>query len=285
MSILNKLKAAKDAKELKLHDVHPLAQESHDSRLRYLSAVAWALGLDREPLPIEQEAFVALAGSLSVDAGDAQELLAERANVTEEDMASMLEMAKSQKFVYLLDVCWMLVMDGKVEAAEREFLEGIAPMVEVKPDFAASILRFSQILRSRASAEYLTQDGICSFFAHSGLLTGNSVVEACSEVIRANTSNVMFESDLGGGFFGVRFGDLFVYRISDIRVKLGDVIASGSVLFHVKKLVEAATPVQTVDELDIKSHLAGIVSEIVVTKGKSIKHGDVVLKVVAFQPR
>lgn len=82
MSILNKLKAAKDAKELKLHDVHPLAQESHDSRLRYLSAVAWALGLDREPLPIEQDAFVALADSLSVDAGDAQELLAERAWLT-----------------------------------------------------------------------------------------------------------------------------------------------------------------------------------------------------------
>ena len=271
MSILNKLKAAKDAKELKLHDVHPLAQESHDSRLRYLSAVAWALGLDREPLPIEQDAFVALAGSLSVDAGDAQELLAERANVTEEDMATMLEMAKSQKFVYLLDVCWMLVMDGKVEAAEREFLEGIAPMVDVKPDFAASILRFAQILRSRASAEYLTQDGICSFFAHSGLLAGNSVVEACSEVVANCSKNAIFKPS------AMFDDDCFENTISKVFKKEGDKVFIGESLVAVevfiwaggKGWISSTERYRNVCEVvNVKSSVNGVVEKVLAENGK-----------------
>lgn len=192
MSILNKLKAAKDAKELKLHDVHPLAQESHDSRLRYLSAVAWALGLDREPLPIEQDAFVALADSLSVDAGDARELIAERANVTDEDMATMLEMAKSQKFVYLLDVCWMLVMDGKVGAAEREFLEGIAPMVEVEKKVGDDVLEFLLALRKK---------DMPALFKNYGLLDGikgfNEYLVGLLRFTEKNTVNVFFKKGTG----------------------------------------------------------------------------------------
>lgn len=197
MSNVNELRVAMGAKDLKLHEVHPLAQESHESRLRYLSAVAWALGLDCEPSVLAQDAFVALANSLSVDAEDAGELLAERSNVTGADLNIMLEKARTQLSLYILDFCWLMSVDHSKGDAENRLIKVFSEQVGAKVNDVVRMFNFVKILRTGGADESITASGLSGFFSFAWLVSEDSkILMACYESIARRVVEVSYSNIL-----------------------------------------------------------------------------------------
>jgi hypothetical protein len=134
MSVLNKMKSINTQKTVQLVTWHVLATKDTKLRLQYLACVAMAMALERGPNSSEHLAFNDLAASLNIDAAVATEQLNERANVSEEDMLGLFETLKAKKlaWIYLLDVAMLHAVDGEIDAHEIEFMEAVAPMLEVQ---------------------------------------------------------------------------------------------------------------------------------------------------------
>lgn len=143
MSVLNKMKSLSAQKSVQWVARHVLVTEAFELRLQYLACVALAVAPEREPNSQERLAFNGLAASLSIDAADATEQLNERANVSEEDMLGLFAIIKAKEMVwiYLLDVAWLHAVDGEVDVHEKEFLEAVAPMLEVRGSAQAVALQ------------------------------------------------------------------------------------------------------------------------------------------------
>jgi len=151
MSILGQLKKINAGQTAQLYFRHPLRDETPDTRLRYLSAVALACAPDRAPLDIERKAFFALGESLGLDAQDAAEQLDERASVQEDDIrrlfASIRE--KNLRWLYLVDVSWLHLVDGSLDATEAEMANELAALLDVDRSRLALLHRLLVAVRDR----------------------------------------------------------------------------------------------------------------------------------------
>ena len=124
MSVLSKFKNIKTQKETDritwLYERHPLESAALDFRLQYLSALALLTALDREPTSDEAKAFAHLGNVLGVDESEAQGLLSERANVSEDDIETLFAALREQQasWNYLADLAWLHSIDGQADDNE-----------------------------------------------------------------------------------------------------------------------------------------------------------------------
>lgn len=157
MSILEKLKSASNRKLSRLLENHPLASESLELRLQYLAAVALVTAIDRQPSDAERMAFIALADSLAVGGDDAQEQLAERASVTEDDILLLFDVLRTRNAgpLYLLDLAWIHSAGEAFDDNERAVTEHLATLLEMDAQEVADLHGFALALRrKKASGMY-----------------------------------------------------------------------------------------------------------------------------------
>jgi len=151
MSILGQLKKINAGQTAQLYARHPLREEPVDAKLRYLSAVALACAPDRAPLDIERKAFFALGESLGLDAQEAAEQFDERASVQEDDIrrlfASIRE--KNLRWLYLVDVSWLHLVEGSLDAGEAEMANELAALFDVDRGRLALLHRLLVAVRDR----------------------------------------------------------------------------------------------------------------------------------------
>lgn len=150
MSLLARLKSASGQKRNCLMDVHPFAKESLEFRLQYLSAIALAVAIDREPKKSETQAFLGLASNLSVEKADAEEQLSERANLTEDDIIVLFESLsdKNANLHYMIDLTWIHAIDGSVDENEQSTTEHLGQLLEITSETTRELNKFMVSLRN-----------------------------------------------------------------------------------------------------------------------------------------
>jgi hypothetical protein len=151
MSILGQLKKINAGQTAQLYARHPLRDDAPDARLRYLSAVALACAPDRAPLDIERKAFFALGESLGLDAQETAEQLDERASVQEDDIRRLFASIRERnlRWLYLVDVSWLHLADGNLDAAEAEMANELALLLDVDRSRLALLHRLLAAVRDR----------------------------------------------------------------------------------------------------------------------------------------
>jgi hypothetical protein len=151
MSILGQLKKINAGQTAQLYSRHPLHDESPDAKLRYLSAVALACAPDRAPTDIERKAFLLLGESLGVEAQDATEQFEERASVQEDDIRRLFASirANNLRWLYLVDVSWLHLIDGDADAGETDMANELAALLDVDRSRLALLHRLLAAVRDR----------------------------------------------------------------------------------------------------------------------------------------
>lgn len=151
MSILKHLKKISAGQSTQLYARHPLRADAHETRLRYLGAVALACAPERDPSERERRAFLALGESLGLDGDEAVEQLDERASVQEDDIRRLLGLIRERNLrcLYLLDVAWMHLVDGAPDTSEREVAAEVAGLLEVDRSRLPALQSLLTALRDR----------------------------------------------------------------------------------------------------------------------------------------
>lgn len=151
MSILGQLKKINAGQTAQLYSRHPLRDESPDAKLRYLSAVALACAPDRAPADIERKAFLLLGESLGLEVQEAAEQFDERASVQEDDIRRLFASIRENnlRWLYLVDVSWLHLVDGGADAGEAEMANELAALLDVDRSRLARLHRLLAAVRDR----------------------------------------------------------------------------------------------------------------------------------------
>jgi hypothetical protein len=151
MSILGQLKKINAGQTAQLYTRHPLRDEAPDAKLRYLSALALACAPDRAPADIERKAFFSLGESLGLDAQEAAEQLDERASVQEDDIRRLFASIRENnlRWLYLVDVSWLHLVDGNLDAGEAELANELAALLDVDRSRLSLLHRLLAAVRDR----------------------------------------------------------------------------------------------------------------------------------------
>lgn len=133
MSILSKLSRINERNSAVLSSAHELAGLEHELRLRYLTAIALGIAIDREENTAEIDAFNGIASAMNIDEDDAREILTERASINEEDLESIFNFLIQQECInyYLRDLIWVICIDHEKDSEEVRFLEEISTLLNV----------------------------------------------------------------------------------------------------------------------------------------------------------
>jgi len=151
MSILGQLRKINAGQAAQLYNRHPLAQQDREARLRYLGAVALACAPEREAVDLERRAFLALGRSLGLETEEAAEQFDERTSVQEDDIRRMFAhiRAANLRWLYLLDVGWMHLVDGAADEAEIAMQGELAAMLDADGAKVAQLHALLVALRDR----------------------------------------------------------------------------------------------------------------------------------------
>lgn len=151
LTILQKLRILNTPPPPQLFGTHPLVDRALDFRLQYLAAVAMLIAPEREPTPAEQQSFIDLGTALGVDMPDTQEQLSERASLSVDDMAVLLDAVRAAQaaWPYLLDVAWIHAAEGDFGANELAATQEISTLLATHLDAARMAGRFVLALRQR----------------------------------------------------------------------------------------------------------------------------------------
>lgn len=154
LTILQKLRILNTPPSPQLFGAHPLADRALDFRLQYLAAVAMLIALEREPTPAEQQSFIDLGAALGVDMPDVQEQLSERASLSVDDIAVLLDAVRAEQaaWPFLLDVAWIHAADGDFDANELAATQEISTLFATHLDAACMAGRLVLALRQRSRA-------------------------------------------------------------------------------------------------------------------------------------
>lgn len=151
MSILGQLKKINAGQTAQLYTRHPLRDEPSDVKLRYLSAVALACAPDRAPADIERKAFLLLGESLGLETQEVAEQFDERASVQEDDIRRLLASirANNLRWLYLVDVSWLHLVDGGMDGGEAEMANELAALLDLDRSRLALLHRLLGAVRDR----------------------------------------------------------------------------------------------------------------------------------------
>jgi hypothetical protein len=173
LSILQKIRILNTPPSPQLFGTHPLAERALDFRLQYLAAVAMLIALEREPTPAEQQSFIDLGTALGVGMPDAQEQLSERASLSVDDMAVLLDAVRGAAHAawpYLLDVAWIHAANGDFDANELAATQEISTLLTTHLDATRMTGRFlPQVFDLEPLRPYLPAL-LASFFPFSNLV-------------------------------------------------------------------------------------------------------------------
>lgn len=274
MSVLKRLKKASSAQADRLFENHPLANEALDLRLQYLSAIAFASAIDRDLQDSERATFLALAKGLSIDEGDAQEQIQERASISDDDITTLFDQIKAKNFSwpYMMDLIWIQQSDGDHEADEKEALSAIADLLKIEDDFIEPLSEFVLSVRRKefqgciAHAGYLLNDeGLFNLLSDLPIFQEYEEVEIIYKKSENKTSS---EEHLAAVF---PMPKAFKSKVSKGIGVIQWVSASGD-------LIDKGSCCATVDGVSfgVEVPFDGVMGFVVKTDGSEVKYGDVV---------
>ena len=170
MSILSKLSRINERNAAVLSDVHELAGLEHELRLRYLVAIALGVAINRDTSVAEVDAFNGFAKALNLDEDEAQEIITERASISEEDLESIFIFLKNQECIhyYLRDLSWMMCVDHEKDDAEIEYLREISTLMNVPIEAVDALYVVMSRVQERTSSS-LSYDVLEALNSHPKL--------------------------------------------------------------------------------------------------------------------
>lgn len=150
MSLLASIRKISGQKINCLAGNHIFAEESFEFRLRYLSAIALGVAIDRAPKKSEIQAFLGLASNLSVEKTDADEQFSERNSLTEDDIILLFEALdeRNANLQYMIDLTWIHAVDGLIDENEHSAIEYISYLLKINTDITQELHKFMVSLKN-----------------------------------------------------------------------------------------------------------------------------------------